>query len=754
MPGIAPHVGWYGRRWPKPLPAPFAARDSGASQPGTTILTQQFGSDLRIAVEVAWGGTYANQAAWSWSDITDDVRLDPGITITQGSADETTTPQPAQCAFTLDNRSGAYSQGGQSPNYPNVKRGLPVRVLAIYHDSVMVRFQGYLVGATPEWDVTGSDAVVHVIAAGNKRRLLQQTAPIGSVLRRTVPALGDAVAYWPCEDGSASSQLVSGLAGQPAMTIVGTSNLASFSGFAATDPIPTFKTDSWFGDIPTYLDPNTSCSITFLINTPTAGLPDQTVIFSMNTSGGSGAHIEFRYDGTPSAGAVRMLVYRYDGVVLYDSSSGFALTSGLNRVIVQWTTSGGNTTFRYSRYAILATTEGAVTSSPIACTMGIASNITFAPNADMQGVSIGQVFIENSYVDPLATISQVNGYAGEIMGTRINRLCAEQGETLARSGLTTETMGAQLSDSFINLMEGAAALEGGKLCDGFGPGLTYFARTNKTNRGAIDMGLDASAGHIEHPIGLVDDDQLTVNSYTASRVNGSSATYTDTSGVMGTVAIGEYNGSASLNVATDGQLADIAAWAVHMGATQWVGTTYRMPTISLAFHHHPELYPAWHGMQIFAQMAIYNLDSVRPQLSHAPLYLLLEGYTEVISQFTWSVTANCSRADLWSIGVLSAGVGDTPQYVQRIESLGTTVATGCAAGGSSITVSVTGPAWTTNSDDFPFTIEVSGNLATVTSISGSTFTLDPTTVIYPIRAGDSVTLGGLSVTYINLASSI
>ncbi|NIJ10630.1 hypothetical protein FHU38_000974 [Saccharomonospora amisosensis] len=84
-----------------------------------------------FAVEVAWGAdpNLVDTSSWVWSDITEDVRFSGGpIGITTGRGDEASQSQPAKCALTLDNTGGAYSLGGQSPNYPNVRRNTPVRV--------------------------------------------------------------------------------------------------------------------------------------------------------------------------------------------------------------------------------------------------------------------------------------------------------------------------------------------------------------------------------------------------------------------------------------------------------------------------------------------------------------------------------------------------------------------------------------------------------------------------------------------------
>lgn len=91
-----------------------------------------------LAVEVAWGAdpNLVDTSSWVWSDITEDVRFSGGpIGITTGRGDEASQSQPGKCTLTLDNTGGAYSLGGQSPNWPYVRRNTPirVRVLGLLH---------------------------------------------------------------------------------------------------------------------------------------------------------------------------------------------------------------------------------------------------------------------------------------------------------------------------------------------------------------------------------------------------------------------------------------------------------------------------------------------------------------------------------------------------------------------------------------------------------------------------------------------
>src|SRR5579859_7944592 len=158
-----------------------AAITVAAVQPGLGVpILQNVTSGVRVALEIAWGADLTNLtgSTWTWTDITQDVLLnqDKGISIQMGRPDESNVTQTAVMTVLLDNTLGNYSQGGQNTtNYPNVRRGTPVRVRVSTNNGVTwtVKFQGNAVGFSPNWDTTGAYATVTLIASGPLRRFNQ-----------------------------------------------------------------------------------------------------------------------------------------------------------------------------------------------------------------------------------------------------------------------------------------------------------------------------------------------------------------------------------------------------------------------------------------------------------------------------------------------------------------------------------------------------------------------------------------------------
>ncbi|MET8172853.1 hypothetical protein [Streptomyces clavifer] len=65
----------------------------------------------------------------AWTDVSTDVYTRDPITITRGSADESSSTEPSSCSLTLNNRLGKYSpRNPLSPYYGQIGRNTPVRV--------------------------------------------------------------------------------------------------------------------------------------------------------------------------------------------------------------------------------------------------------------------------------------------------------------------------------------------------------------------------------------------------------------------------------------------------------------------------------------------------------------------------------------------------------------------------------------------------------------------------------------------------
>lgn len=745
MPSIAARVSrWLERGAPVQVGIPAAA---GPIR-GTPVLTQQFPlgtGQLNLVVEIAWGAVISQpMSTWTWTDVTHDVQYAQKIAITIGRPDESSTPQPANLGLTLLNTSGNYSYGAQSANYPNVKKNVPVRVSLIYQGVQHTRFLGYSTGFTPDWDVTGNYAIVNLTAAGVKRRLAQAVTPLQSVLRTAIPALTGLIGYWPMEDGSTATQFASGLPNGLPMTI-GTGGLvpASSSTILASNPLPVLN-GAEVGGLVTNTTVTGTAQIRFLAIFPAASsIADQSVIASIVVNGGTLRYWYLRY---ATGGAMFVTGADANGVTQFTSSAiAFNMDSFIGQVSFSLVQTGADIVAQVEKLPLGVRASGVFNNwTASSQTLGYAVRAGLNDFGQLGNFVAGQVQLANVYQDIFNLQSQINGYAGEYTGNRLIRLAAQQGEFISfpiPSTTWRQLMGAQTPDTFLNLMEGCSAVEIGYLFDGINQGLSFIAKDQITSQ-APAMILDADQGQIAPPLSPVDDDLLTVNEYTATRTNGSSATWTDTYSPLSVPNIGEYSQSTTQDFYSDGeQLTDFAAWKVNVGTVN----DYRWTPVPFWLHRNPELLPTWLATTPMNRIDIINLVDVRVQLQNLTVQTLLEGYTETFDQFTWSVNANCSSYQPWRVAEVAQESGDTGEFVGRADTDGANLAQAYTAGATSLSVATpSGPLWTTAADDFPLQVNIGGNPITVTAVTGSsspqTFTVTGSTVVAPLANGAAVSV--------------
>lgn len=732
-------------------PINFAVPGPGPT-PGVPILQQQFplgSGQLNIQVELAWGANpYATQSTWGWTDVTHYVKYEQAININPGRTDESSTPQPSQCTFTVDNRTGLFSQGGQSPNYPNVKRGVPVRVSIWYQGVQHVRFLGYVASFTPGWDTTGTYSVVAVVAAGVKRRYAQNQAIELSTLTRTIPT-GNPVAYWPLEEGAlalSGSSLVTN--GTPMVPVdlslgLGTIDWGSDTQFAGTSQSPVLKAGEALNGSVTGC-PSSAWSVMWGENIdPATGA--QTYIYNSSFT----TEVLTYTDG--SVDVITTPVGTFSGTTVISIGPAGKAPGNWNWFVLSCTQSGG------SVIITLAVNGGNISATMTSTVLGPVTSMTLAsptgttgPTGFSQAAVFGQYWTALSLnITGNGSPTAFSGYAGEYAQDRMVRLAAEEGEFISvASGHRLQRMGPQTQDTYINLLEAAALVDGGVLYDGFAQGLSYVSHDEMTSQSQV-LGLDASLGQLADQVSPIDDDQYTVNQYSASRTNGATVVYTDSRSSQQPNQIGTYDNSNSFSAFSDGQqLIDLAGWRVNLGT--FAG--YRYPSIEMWMHRNPELLSGWLAATLESRVSVSNLIDVRTQLANGSVRLLLEGYSETIDQFLWSITGNCTPYDPWLAGEYAQATADTNPFVWRVDTDGSALATDLAPGASFANVSVTaGALWTLNTDDLPVNVLIGGWEVGVTSISGSTspqtFTLSwysplPTRTI---PAGSAVSLADVTV---------
>lgn len=709
----------------------IVARDAAGS---VTFPTQPLGGRTELALGA---NPDADPATWAglWTDISTDVNLRDKITITRGRGDEASTSQPSTMNLTLNNTAGKYVRlNPTGPYYGLLNKNTPVRQWVDPGSGMDVRYTGFVSEWPPRSQGGQIDEHMPIAAAGITRRLAQGQA-LRSPLYRSITTSAVFDAYYPLEaDGS------SGIPGGQPMILSGpfsfgdgppgSAGAISFdSAGTATARVPGVTgaagwSVSWFLEIPADFDDATDFSI--MVNWLTPGATGFNQFFAYVAPGMGGKLAIDGFDfGTSELAAA-------GGVDLRGRGQVFVVAHGLD-------IGGGNVSFGVAIFGTDFTDGATVLSAPGSITaitsFGINGYQSANDNPATKG-TVSHLFARNGVSGSFGNEKLVPagaGYAGERAAARIRRLSNETGVPAVVVGDdgASAPMGPQPIGTLLDIWRDVEATDGGVLYEQRDGRVAYQPRTARFNATAA-LTLDYAAEHLAPPLEPTDDDLRSRNDWEMSRAGGGSARVIDQASKD---TIGEYDDSATVNVADDDQLLDEAGWRVHLGTVD----DLRFPSVTPNLRGEASaLIPSWVSCDIGDAAQITNPGR---DLQPGTIDLFAEGYTEAISVKDWQATANCSPGRPWKVGVLDDAV------LACLDTAGSATTASFNAGtATSMTVATTsGPLWTTDVADFPLQIEVSGVVLEVTAISGTsspqTFTITAAPVngvVKTIPAGEAV----------------
>ncbi|MFH8336972.1 hypothetical protein [Streptomyces sp. AM6-12] len=674
----------------------------------------------------------------AWVDITATssvmVRDDSGtISITSGIRDEGSQTEAGTCTLELKNKDGRFSpRNPMGPYYGAIGRNTPVRISV--PDGLggkSYRIWGEVSSWAPGWDTSGNDVYTDVSANGILQRLAQGPAPARSVIYSAItnPQPAGLVAYWPCEDATGSTSLASALTTGSPMTWTGTPNLASYSGFAASDPLPDLSAATLSGGVAAYADP-TATQIRFLAYIPASGLSDGKVVCSISQqdyAAGSAQFWELYYSTTDASNSLVLRSCASDGTLLgailphtldvrgrllYVSVEMQETGADITRAIRLVDVNTGRT------YSVTDTEFVTQLTRVTKLSFGTASRSVVGPagTATLPGVAVGHVTVE-SQITAIGALGVRLNPIGETAGRRIQRLCGEAGLAFDWVGDLDDTvpMGAQGKSNLLTLVQECALADGGLLYETRGAlGLGYRTRASLYNQDPTLI-LDYPSNQLDGskiPV-PVEDDRYIQNKITIT-VGGVTQAYEATDGTLSTApppaGVGQYGQDTTLNLAaTDaGTLLDQAAWRVHLGTVDEA----RFPSISVNLAHPsitPDMRRAILGMRIGDRIQITNPPAWLPPDTIDQLVI---GASETLTHFEHRLTFNCQPASPYSyVGVLDTAA--------RVDTDGSQLAASFGTATTTFGVQATPPLeglWTKDPGDLPFDIQVGGEVMTVTSI--------------------------------------
>lgn len=578
-----------------------------------------------------------------------------------------------------------------------------------------VEWAGGITEFPVRWDITARESTVQLKAAGAFRRLSQGTTPVKSPLLRTLSVsttVSPVLQLWALEDDAGSVAGMASTAGQPSMSATGVTFGASTDLLGSAQQARLDAAGSRLSVVVKSRLPATSFGFQYFGTVRFPSSPASTVdLVSMGCTGPV-----VRWQVSFSSTVITLTGFDVNNTItIGPTSTTFGGTTDITRWFawsMQSATTGGTTTYTLQwRQATVGSTTFLINGTYASTVVSNPTGITYTAQAASAGVFVGPVRVGDvslgANFNSAATGSSLAGWLGEAAGDRIARLCAESGVPGYTEGGTGEPMGVQRVDSLFSLLRECERTDYGVLFES-GFGVAYRPRSARYARTPV-LVLDRNSGHLSVPPQPTIDDQQLNNSWSISRDGGAqNVNALDQASIN---AEGVYDNSATINTVNDDPLASHAAWRVYLG----IQPDLRWSQISINFARagNTALLSQWRARTYGDRMTVANMPS---QIAGNDPDVIIEGVSQHLSAYEWSVSTNTSPARPWDIATLD----DTNLRIDAATStLDIAVATTTFG---SLQVTNNGDPYSTWAPTatfptvVPFNITVMGEIMTVTNV--------------------------------------
>ncbi|WP_332645106.1 hypothetical protein [Aeromicrobium sp.] len=588
-----------------------------------------------VVVEVAFDSGYSTAAASrTWTDISDYVELEQGITITHGRADEFGTCDANELRLTLENRDGRFTLGKTGgAYYPNVKIGRPIRVTSTPVGGIAsVRFLGYVDEWPVAWDGTDATAWAQITAHSRIARLGFGAELRGSNIQ-AVYLDGAPSAYYPLSEEAGATQATDASGNGAPMwyeTSTGTSVFSGASGPLGLGTAANLRTPTKQLTGAVAANTTTGVLLEGFANVDTASAMSQVRVYNDTVTD----------SGTPTYLNVgTILATGFLSAQLYDAATGTIVTvtgavdnraAGFFHFAARAIRVAGTTTVTLYRNGV------SVGSSASAVPGAITFNKLAAKSNTGDDYDLAHVAINAN----LATIadraeSGANAFANETASARITRLAryagVPSGELSVDSGTGALTAFDTAGSTALDVMRTVEETEGGVLYDARDNTLTFKGRAARYNT-ASAFTLSAADQELQADISPRADRSLLANDVSATSADGS------VSRVIDQASIDAYGyARTSLDLAAS---VDAAYQAAAMRVARYKEPATRIPTLGV------NLMPLSVGDQaavlaatVGTKMTAAGLPAQAPASS---IDFFIEGYTETIGHESYGFVFNVS----------------------------------------------------------------------------------------------------------------
>lgn len=574
-----------------------------------------------------------------------------------------------------------------------------------------LRFYGEVGEWPPTWDTGGKDVTTPITASGILERYNQSKTVIQSALLRTLSTAVHLTAYWPMEDGAAATQAASPILGISPLRATGF-NWASDSTLPGSAPLPQLSPPSAMtAPVPPVAVGDWTVACAFNLDTLPAA---PTLLMQIGLTGGTATTVQFLV----GVGVARVQALDGGGTVLGTFDVAPAnFTSGWGVLQISTLTISG--TVNLNAQWVMINVPGIINAVPAtyAGTPGRVTSVTGAWGSGFADLRLGHLAVFTGSITAVYQDS-IDGFDGETASERIARLASAQGVpmSISATGVTSELVGPQPLDTFLNAVTSAAAADEGLLYEAREfLGLRYRSRANLYNvPSALDIPYTTAGPQaLVAPLKPVDDLQGVHNDSTVTRTNGSSGRSVIKTGPLSILdppnGIGTgYDENVTLNLHSDDQPDRHAGWRTHLGTVDEA----RYPEMNLLLEKNPALIPSVMRMDTGSRVRV--TAPLPKWLSPDAIDQMVLGYEENIAQFSWRFAFACQPYSPYKVGVVEDLV------LGRVGPGGLSkLSAGVTSSATSLSVAVTGELWRTTGTNYPLDIRIAGEVMTLTAVSGA-----------------------------------
>lgn len=400
------------------------------------------------------------------------------------------------------------------------------------------------------------------------------------VIRRLTQAQ-QPIAYWPCEDEDTATQVSSGLVDGVPLSITGSPDFASESGFACSKPILRINDAELRALIPEYTTTANAITINFLLSMPDSDEAATGSDLIQFYTSGTGFSYDLFYTANGN-GSFQLLVFNSASTLLFDSGQiDFSLRGDKQMVTLTLEQVGGSVTYRL--FTIKTDGTGGVGPATVTgvTTLGRITDMRVNPGGGYKNVGYGHMTVVPGIWGATELATEFAAWSGRSALQTYQRLAFQDNVPITFRDdwdVVTANLGPQKAETVVELLRNPARADGGFLHGTRGAvALEYITRGALTNQTARATFAAQDCADLE----LLADYTRVANRVSVTRDGGTTVTVEKTSGPLSTQdapnGVGLRDTSYRLALSGDDQVATHAYWRLGLGTLD----QYRVPTVTI-----------------------------------------------------------------------------------------------------------------------------------------------------------------------------